>query len=173
MRLGAPSRASLRRGGVRRASDGRSLREARLSGRPTNRPRASPDFGFEALDDEAADPFDVLGVAPSDSRETVRAAFLALQKIHHPDVAGAAGLARSTQINVAFEALSDPEARAKLLSARGAGRDKWSRRRGAGSGAAAAYAPVRSREGMVGPLRSSVRIYVQNWAHAVIVNAPP
>ena len=86
------------------------------------------------------DPFDELEVTPSDSDEAIRASFLRLQKLHHPDVAGPAGAERSVRLNVAYDLLS-PAKRGSLSS------------RAAKSGAAT---PRPRESGLVGPLREEI-----------------
>lgn len=61
---------------------------------------------------EPRDPYDVLRVSPEADEEAIRAAYRALARRHHPDRAGAAGHYRMSEINRAWEVLSDPTRRA-------------------------------------------------------------
>ena len=60
-------------------------------------------------------PYDILGVQPGDSDETIRNAYRKLAKRHHPDLnpGKPEALARFQEINAANEILSDPEKRAR------------------------------------------------------------
>src|SRR5665213_1945029 len=56
--------------------------------------------------------YDILGVAPAASAETIKAAYVRLIKRHHPDNAGPQGLRLSQEINAAYAVLGDPQRRA-------------------------------------------------------------
>lgn len=58
-------------------------------------------------------PWEVLGVSPTDDPATIRAAWRALVRSYHPDLAQAdreGANRRLAEINAAFDAVSDPEA---------------------------------------------------------------
>jgi DnaJ domain len=54
-----------------------------------------------------------LEIAANASPEAIEVAWRALLRLHHPDVAGPAGLERAKRINVAHDWLSDPDLRAR------------------------------------------------------------
>jgi curved DNA-binding protein CbpA len=56
------------------------------------------------------DPYEVLGIAPSETRDTIRAAYRSLARRHHPDQGGDAH--RMTALNAAWDILKDPDRRA-------------------------------------------------------------
>jgi curved DNA-binding protein CbpA len=58
------------------------------------------------------DPYAVLRVAPDAPWSVVQAAYRALARIHHPDLAGDAGIGEMRRINAAWEMLRDPKRRA-------------------------------------------------------------
>ncbi|MDP3771237.1 MAG: protein kinase [bacterium] len=64
----------------------------------------------------AGDFYGILEVSPLARPEVVRAAYLALMQVHHPDVGG--GHAAAARINAAYEALSDATKRAAYDRAR-------------------------------------------------------
>ncbi len=70
---------------------------------------------------KARTPFDILGVTPADEMTTIRMAWRAKVRRHHPDVAGNAPDAteRLAEINAAFDALQGhvPSAEAKAAGA--------------------------------------------------------
>ncbi len=81
----------------------------------------------------ADDLYAQLGLPHDASPEAIEVAWRGLLRLHHPDVAGPAGLERAKRINVAHDWLSDPHLRARYdrehgLSARRVGAD--GRRRG-------------------------------------------
>jgi len=61
-----------------------------------------------------------LEVDPRARVETIEAAYRSLMKLHHPDLAGPEGLARTKRLNRAREWLTDPERRARYDATRGA-----------------------------------------------------
>lgn len=65
----------------------------------------------------ADDPYVALGVAPSASRESIRAAYRSLARRHHPDRGGDA--ARMASLNAAWDILKDPARRAAFDAMRG------------------------------------------------------
>ena len=72
-----------------------------------------------------------LEVPPSASFEAIEIAWRALLRRHHPDVAGADGLAAAKAINVAHDWLSRPELRERYDRERGIGRARAAGARGA------------------------------------------
>ncbi len=64
------------------------------------------------------DPYEVLGVGPDADEIVIQLAYKARIREAHPDVAGAAGLERTKQLNVARDWLLDPERRALLRAPR-------------------------------------------------------
>lgn len=60
-----------------------------------------------------------LGLPPDASPEAIEVAWRGLLRLHHPDVAGPAGLERAKRINVAHDWLSDPGLRARYDRERG------------------------------------------------------
>jgi DnaJ-class molecular chaperone len=60
----------------------------------------------------ARTPYEVLGVRDNADAEVIQAAYRALARKHHPDMAGKSGEAKMKEINAAWEVLSDPEQRA-------------------------------------------------------------
>jgi len=64
------------------------------------------------------DPYVVLGVAPSATREAIRAAYRSLARRHHPDLGGDA--ARMAALNEAWDTLKDPARRMAYDATRGA-----------------------------------------------------
>lgn len=64
---------------------------------------ASGAEGCGLTDNALGDAYAILGVDPGSGDEEIAAAYRALARQHHPDVAGEAGTARMIRINVAFE----------------------------------------------------------------------
>jgi len=93
------------------------------------------------------DPYEELGVSPSSSAAEIRAAYVALQRRYHPDVAGDAGLDRSRRLNAAYELLTNPTARRNY-----AGSSNRTRR---------ASAPAPRQPGVVGPLATETLLEVR------------
>ena len=58
------------------------------------------------------DPYEVLRVPFTASAPAIQAAYRALARVHHPDVAGDSGMTRMIEINAAWEILRDPARRA-------------------------------------------------------------
>jgi curved DNA-binding protein CbpA len=54
----------------------------------------------------------ILGVTPESDDETIVAAYRALARRHHPDIAGEPATERMTRVNAAFQRLRTPERRA-------------------------------------------------------------
>lgn len=95
-----------------------------------------------------SDPFDayaILGVAHDAHGEEIRRAYVALQKEFHPDVYNGDDVeTRSSDINRAYDVLTDPGSRVKLDAALLRVHGRHVRRGGA----------IHSASGLVGPLRS-------------------
>jgi len=84
-----------------------------------------------------------LDLPPGASPEAIEIAWRGLLRVHHPDVAGPAGLERAKRINIAHDWLSDPGLRARYDREHGLARHAL--RRGAQSTARSAVAdPVTS-----------------------------
>lgn len=88
---------------------------------------------------EPRDPYDVLRVTPDANQEAIRAAYRALARRFHPDHAGIAGHARMSEINAAWEVLSDPARRAA-----------WDRTRAAQAADPRSSRPTRGEPSWVG-----------------------
>lgn len=85
------------------------------------------------MDDEP-DHYATLQVAPTAEPAVIAAAYRALARRYHPDVAGAEGEAMMRRLNAAWEVLGDPERRAAYDRERsGRGPDHGSVEPGAGS----------------------------------------
>jgi hypothetical protein len=97
---------------------------------------------------DSVDLFDVLGVSPADGQEAVRAAYLALIRRAHPDVAGNQGTKQSALLNAAYDTLSDPVKRSAYLRKQQGVQQKVGRKHAAGQPG--------SRSGLVGPLYDEV-----------------
>ncbi len=65
-----------------------------------------------ALADQPIDPYATLQVAPDANDEVVAAAYRALARRNHPDIAGEAATQAMARINAAWELVGTPEARA-------------------------------------------------------------
>jgi curved DNA-binding protein CbpA len=63
-------------------------------------------------DHAADDPYEILGVARGSSDEAIAAAYRALARRHHPDIAGEPATATMMRINAAFDAIRTAELRA-------------------------------------------------------------
>ena len=80
-------------------------------------------------DTALGDAYEILGVEPGCDDKEIAAAYRALARRHHPDVAGEEGTARMMRVNAAFERIQTAEARAeydKEQTASGARRAGWS-----------------------------------------------
>jgi hypothetical protein len=98
---------------------------------------------------DSVDLFDVLGVSPADGQEAVRAAYLALIRRAHPDVAGNQGTKQSALLNAAYDTLSDPVKRSAYLRKQQGVRQK-------ATGRKQAAGQPGSRSGLVGPLYDEI-----------------
>lgn len=88
--------------------------------------------------DEEPDHYATLQVAPTADAAVIAAAYRALARRYHPDLAGADGEAMMRRLNAAWEVLGDPERRAAYDRQRG-GRsptDEWATPRTASDAAA-------------------------------------
>ncbi len=94
------------------------------------------------MDDEP-DHYAILQVAPTAEPAVIAAAYRALARRHHPDVAGAAGEEAMRRINAAWEILGDPDRRAD-----------YDRRRAAAGTPASAH-PTTASPGPDGPAGTS------------------
>jgi curved DNA-binding protein CbpA len=74
------------------------------------------------------DAYLILGVEPGSDDDEIAAAYRAMARRHHPDVAGAAGTARMMRVNAAFERIRTAPLRAQYdreQAASGARRPGW------------------------------------------------
>jgi curved DNA-binding protein CbpA len=67
--------------------------------------------GETALASASFDPYSTLQVTPDADEKVIAAAYRALARRHHPDVAGEHGTARMARLNRAWELIGTPEAR--------------------------------------------------------------
>lgn len=110
---------------------------------------------------EEPDHYATLQVAPTAEPAVIAAAYRALARRYHPDVAGAAGEEAMRRINAAWEVLGDPERRAD-----------YDRRRAA-AGAPASAHPTTASPGSDGPAGSSRGTWSPRQATATAGSAGP
>ncbi len=96
------------------------------------------------------DPYRILQLEPSADDHAIEVAYRRLAKMYHPDIAGAAGVERMVQVNLARDALRNPAMRAAVDRAR-------QRRAAAMASVAAADGRDRVADGMARQARADAR----------------
>jgi len=82
-------------------------------------PRDASTERWKMTKPAALDPYTVLNVRPDASDSTISAAYRALARHHHPDIAGEAATSAMAKLNIAWELIGTNEARTKYDAVHG------------------------------------------------------